>query len=77
MEDDDVVHFGSDGHFGFYRREHRSLSESSDTRRQTTLEMELSKISKGDFPHYMLKEIYEQEESVLNTVCVLCVFISR
>lgn len=29
-----------------------------------TIEMDLASIDKGDFPHYMLKEIYEQPESI-------------
>ena len=33
-----------------------------------TLEMELQEIMKGSFSHFMLKEIYEQPESVVNTM---------
>jgi len=70
FEDDDVVHFKTDGHFGFYRCGTKGLNESG-TRKQTTLELELSRISKGEYAHYMLKEIFEQEESVLNTVSAI------
>lgn len=32
------------------------------------LEQELAQIQKGNFAHFMLKEIYEQPESVINTM---------
>lgn len=34
----------------------------------TRLEIELEQIQKGDFAHFMLKEIFDQEESVSNTM---------
>ncbi|MBS1890084.1 MAG: hypothetical protein JST59_02230 [Actinobacteria bacterium] len=39
-----------------------------DSRELSTIEMELDQINKGGFAHFMLKEIFEQEESVLNTM---------
>jgi len=33
-----------------------------------TLDLELQEIMKGSFSHFMLKEIYEQPESVVNTM---------
>jgi glucosamine--fructose-6-phosphate aminotransferase (isomerizing) len=33
-----------------------------------TLEMELAEIMKGSFDHFMQKEIFEQPESVVNTM---------
>ena len=33
-----------------------------------TLEMEIAEIMKGSFDHFMQKEIYEQPESVVNTM---------
>jgi len=60
------VHFDNTGHFRFYRKEPRSLSESAN-REITTLEMELSLLSKGPYAHFMQKEIFEQKESVINT----------
>ena len=38
------------------------------TRQVRTLEMELQQIMKGSFQHFMLKEIFEQPESVVNTM---------
>jgi len=34
----------------------------------TTLQMEIEEIMKGSFPSFMLKEIFEQPESVVNTM---------
>lgn len=56
------------GRFKFYRREERSLTSSQEVREISTLEIGLSHIDKGRFQHYMQKEIFEQEESVVNTV---------
>lgn len=68
LEDEDIVHFSANGSFQFYRPESRDLSGSSSVRKPTTLESELSVSNKGNFAHFMLKEIYEQEESLLNTM---------
>lgn len=68
LEDEDVVHFDPNGRFYFYRPEERGLSDSSGIRKPTMLESELSVSNKGNFEHFMLKEIFEQEESVLNTM---------
>eukprot|EP01121_Diplochlamys_sp_Union-15-3_P021293 TRINITY_DN8590_c0_g1_i1.p1 TRINITY_DN8590_c0_g1~~TRINITY_DN8590_c0_g1_i1.p1 ORF type:complete len:681 (+),score=112.65 TRINITY_DN8590_c0_g1_i1:120-2162(+) len=67
IENDDMVHFDQHGHFRFYRKEPRSLSESGN-REITTLELELSHLSKGGYDHYMQKEIFEQKESVFNSI---------
>lgn len=40
----------------------------SSMRSIETLEMELAEIMKGQFDHFMQKEIYEQPESVVNTM---------
>ena len=41
----------------------------NDTRREiTTLKMEIQQIMKGNFSTFMQKEIYEQPESVVNTM---------
>lgn len=49
---------------------HRLRREDGDssTRSIQTLEMELAEIMKGSFDHFMQKEIYEQPESVVNTM---------
>lgn len=68
LEDEDVVHFDATGAFHFYQPMERGLSDSSGIRKPTTLESELSVSNLGNFDHFMLKEIFEQEESVLNTM---------
>lgn len=40
----------------------------SSIRAIETLEIELAEIMKGQFDHFMQKEIYEQPESVVNTM---------
>lgn len=40
----------------------------SSIRAIQTLELELNEIMKGSFDHFMQKEIYEQPESVVNTM---------
>jgi len=66
LEDDDVAHI-QHGSLSIHRVKHHptNLSVSREVR---TLEMELAEIMKGSFPHFMLKEIFEQPESVVNTM---------
>lgn len=70
LEDDDVAHI-SDGDLHIHRLR-RSGEEgagtSSSIRAIQTLEMELAEIMKGSFDHFMQKEIFEQPESVVNTM---------
>lgn len=67
LEDGDVVHF-KDGHFKFYHSKRGDQSNVQSTRGFQILDTELAEIIKGDFEHYMLKEIFEQPESILNTM---------
>merc|ERR1719270_2936321 len=47
----------------------RTQVNENDTRREiTTLKMEIQQIMKGNFSTFMQKEIYEQPESVVNTM---------
>ncbi|KAJ3054392.1 glutamine--fructose-6-phosphate transaminase (isomerizing) [Rhizophlyctis rosea] len=65
LEDDDVAHISEgDLHIHRLRRE----DGMSAIRSIQTLEMELAEIMKGSFDHFMQKEIYEQPESVVNTM---------
>lgn len=66
MEDDDMAHISPNGDLHIYRL--RRDDGLSSIRSINTLEMELAAIMKGSFPHFMLKEIYEQPESVVNTI---------
>eukprot|EP00667_Euglena_gracilis_P004999 EG_transcript_5028 len=46
---------------------HRTLLQPI-SRRAETLDLELDAIKKGSFPHFLLKEIFEQPESLQNTM---------
>ena len=63
LEDDDVA-LVRDGSLSI----HRLKKGGELTRAVQTLEVELQEIMKGRFPHFMLKEIFEQPESILNTM---------
>lgn len=65
LEDDDIAHI-HDGSLNIHR-----LSKddgTSNVRAIQTLELELQEIMKGKFDHFMQKEIFEQPESVINTM---------
>ncbi|KAJ1812804.1 glutamine--fructose-6-phosphate transaminase (isomerizing) [Coemansia sp. RSA 2599] len=66
LEDDDMAHITGKGDLHIYRL--RRDDGLSSIRSIKTLEMELAAIMKGNFPHFMLKEIFEQPESVVNTI---------
>lgn len=65
LEDNDIAHI-YDGEIHI----HRSRREvgASMTRSIQTLEMELAQIMKGEYNHFMQKEIFEQPESAFNTM---------
>ncbi|ORY96388.1 L-glutamine D-fructose 6-phosphate amidotansferase [Syncephalastrum racemosum] len=65
LEDDDIAHI-AEGELHV----HRLRREDGDAtfRSIQTLEIELAEIMKGSFDHFMQKEIYEQPESVVNTM---------
>ncbi|KAI8808583.1 hypothetical protein BJ742DRAFT_807891 [Cladochytrium replicatum] len=65
LEDDDIAHISAgELHIHRLRRE----DGMSSIRSIQTLEMEIAEIMKGSFDHFMQKEIYEQPESVVNTM---------
>lgn len=65
LEDDDIAHI-YDGELHIHRA--RREVGASTIRSIQTLEMELAEIMKGSFDHFMEKEIFEQPESVINTM---------
>ncbi|XP_077532733.1 glutamine--fructose-6-phosphate aminotransferase [isomerizing] 2-like isoform X4 [Haemaphysalis longicornis] len=65
LEDDDVAAV-SDGHLTIHRLK-RTLDENVN-REIITLKMEIQQIMKGNFSSFMQKEIFEQPESVFNTM---------
>ena len=74
LEDDDISHIAAGGSNSFthflelhIHRLKRNEGMSS-IRAIHTLELELAEIMKGNFSHFMQKEIFEQPESVVNTM---------
>ncbi|KAK4512407.1 uncharacterized protein ATC70_003106 [Mucor velutinosus] len=67
LEDDDIAHI-ADGELHIHRVRRSKEDNTPATRSIQTLEIELAEIMKGSFDHFMQKEIYEQPESVVNTM---------
>ena len=65
LEDDDIAHI-HEGSLNIHRL--NKDDGASNVRAIQTLEMELQEIMKGKFDHFMQKEIFEQPESVVNTM---------
>ncbi|KAL1902032.1 glutamine--fructose-6-phosphate transaminase (isomerizing) [Ceratocystis pirilliformis] len=65
LEDDDIAHI-HEGSLNIHRL--KKNDGSSNVRSIQTLELELQEIMKGKFDHFMQKEIFEQPESVINTM---------
>ncbi|EFW99404.1 glucosamine-fructose-6-phosphate aminotransferase [Grosmannia clavigera kw1407] len=65
LEDDDIAHI-HEGSLNIHRL--KKSDGSSNIRAIQTLELELQEIMKGKFDHFMQKEIFEQPESVVNTM---------
>nr|UEK51509.1 Gfat1-like protein [Parasacculina yatsui] len=66
LEDDDVTWL-CDGKLSIHRLQRASMDESA-TREVHTLKMEIQQIMKGNYSTFMQKEIFEQPESVVNTM---------
>ncbi|TFK38032.1 L-glutamine D-fructose 6-phosphate amidotransferase [Crucibulum laeve] len=72
LEDDDIAHI-AEGELHIHRLRRKedgdqSPSQIATTRSIETLELEIAAIMKGKFDTFMQKEIYEQPESVVNTM---------
>ncbi|KEI40113.1 uncharacterized protein L969DRAFT_93939 [Mixia osmundae IAM 14324] len=67
LQDDDIAHI-AEGEFHIHRLHRDETGSVSAVRAIETLEIELAAIMKGSFNHFMQKEIYEQPESVVNTM---------
>lgn len=72
LEDDDVA-WVCNGRLTIHRinrkrTEHSNREISSLTREITTLKLEIQQIMKGNYNSFMQKEIFEQSESVINTM---------
>lgn len=67
LEDDDVACI-SNGRLTIHRINRKRDDNLSLTREITTLKMEIQQIMKGNYNSFMQKEIFEQSESVINTM---------
>ncbi|KAF7795680.1 hypothetical protein EIP86_006845 [Pleurotus ostreatoroseus] len=67
LEDDDIAHI-AEGELHIHRLRRAEGPQVAAQRTIETLEIELAEIMKGKFDHFMQKEIYEQPESVVNTM---------
>ncbi|XP_068722163.1 glutamine--fructose-6-phosphate aminotransferase [isomerizing] 1-like [Montipora capricornis] len=67
MEDDDVAAVVN-GSLSIHRINRDDASDESYFREVQTLQMELQQIMKGNYSSFMQKEIFEQPESVVNTM---------
>ncbi|XP_012158557.1 glutamine--fructose-6-phosphate aminotransferase [isomerizing] 2 isoform X2 [Ceratitis capitata] len=65
LEDDDVAAV-RDGVLSIHRL--KKCLDDPHAREITTLKMEIQQIMKGNYDYFMLKEIFEQPESVVNTM---------
>ncbi|KAK4985414.1 glutamine--fructose-6-phosphate transaminase (isomerizing) [Elasticomyces elasticus] len=65
LEDDDIAHI-HEGQLNIHRMS--KDDGTSNVRAIQTLEIELQEIMKGQFDHFMQKEIFEQPESVVNAM---------
>ncbi|KAJ7359678.1 hypothetical protein DFH08DRAFT_846715 [Mycena albidolilacea] len=71
LEDDDIAHIAEgELHIHRLRKEdgNQTPGQIATTRSIETLELEIAAIMKGKFDTFMQKEIYEQPESVVNTM---------
>lgn len=67
LEDDDVAWI-CNGRLTIHRINRKRESNFSLTREITTLKLEIQQIMKGNYNSFMQKEIFEQSESVINTM---------
>ena len=65
LEDDDIAHI-HEGQLNIHRL--KKDDGTSNVRAIQTIELQLQEIMKGKFDHFMQKEIFEQPESIVNTM---------
>lgn len=68
FEDCDMAHISDSGYLQMFNIGDHEKNAISNNRTIATLDMELEQIMKGSYPHFMLKEIYEQPESLMQTM---------
>lgn len=67
LEDDDVASVNN-GRLTIHRINRKKDTNTNQTREITTLKLEIQQIMKGNYSSFMQKEIFEQTESVINTM---------
>lgn len=67
LEDGDIVHV-KNGDLQVHSAQAPTVMGQKQHRDLTQLHMDLEQIMKGNFAHFMLKEIHEQAESITNTM---------
>ncbi|TBU18288.1 glucosamine-fructose-6-phosphate [Ordospora colligata] len=67
LEDNDIAHV-SNGNVLIHRLIAKEHDTTAKEREVKTINMELSSIMKGEYDHYMIKEINEQKDSVIRTM---------
>ncbi|EEQ82531.1 hypothetical protein NCER_100735 [Vairimorpha ceranae BRL01] len=67
LEDNDICHIFA-GNLIIHRPNSKNQDTLGDKREVKTIETELNAIMKGNYEHFMIKEINEQKESVINTM---------
>lgn len=69
FEDNDLVHIDQTGELTMFSVGNFETTRAiASNRAIATLDMELEQIMKGSYPHFMLKEIFEQPESLTQTM---------
>lgn len=68
FEDNDLAHVNYEGHLQMFNFTDSDTRVIASNRSIATLDMELEHIMKGSYPHFMLKEIFEQPDSLLQTM---------
>lgn len=69
LEDDDVVHCKEGSVFFFNKSRNEDYKKlRAESRELHNLEVAVESLTKGTYEHFMQKEIFEQSESVMNTM---------
>lgn len=68
LEDNDVAHVASNGALNIFHYADPTACPITLHRTIATLDLEIEQLMKGQFPHFMLKEIYEQPETLTQTM---------
>lgn len=68
LDDEDIVHVAN-GHVGFYNKKRSNFDKlRSEFRDLIQLEIEIETLSKGQYSTFMQKEIFEQPQTVMNSM---------